>query len=111
MLDEKRAVTELGLKVFTGRDGNRYLIFRTLEGSFHTFVEVEAKQAARECGAEEGNNTRKDVGVPVGGATVAPTQAVPLTRPLDSAEASFCRACRADETVSCVAGDTGGSTR
>jgi len=27
--------------------------------SFHTFVEVEAKQVARECGAEEEANTRQ----------------------------------------------------
>jgi hypothetical protein len=58
MLKEKKDGTEIGLKVFPGRDGNRYLVFRTLDGSFHTFVEVEAKQAARECGAEELTNTR-----------------------------------------------------
>jgi hypothetical protein len=59
MLKEKMANTELGLKIFDGKDGNRYLVFRTLDGSFHTFVEVEAKQAARECGAQELVNTRE----------------------------------------------------
>jgi len=34
------------------------LVFRTLEGSFHAFVEVEAKEAARDCGVAEGANTR-----------------------------------------------------
>jgi hypothetical protein len=34
-------------------------VLRTLDGSFHTFVEVEAKQAARECGATEEANTRQ----------------------------------------------------
>src|SRR5262249_9033925 len=59
MLEKKRTGTELGMKGFAGRDGNRYLVFRTLDGSFHTFVEVEAKQAARECGAAELANTRQ----------------------------------------------------
>ena len=36
-----------------------YLVFRTLDGSYHAFVEVEAKQAARECGAAELANTRE----------------------------------------------------
>jgi hypothetical protein len=34
-------------------------VFRSLEGSFHVFAEIEAKQAARECGAEELANTRQ----------------------------------------------------
>lgn len=60
MLKEKMVGKELGLKVFEGRDGNRYLVFKTLDGSYHAFVEVEAKQAARECGAIDGAevNTR-----------------------------------------------------
>lgn len=58
MLKEKLAGTELGIKVFDGKDGNRYLVFRTLDGSYHAFVEVEAKQVARECGAEERTNIR-----------------------------------------------------
>jgi len=60
MLIEKKSGTELGVKVFRGNDGNDYLVFRTLDGSFHAFVEVAAKQAARECGATEAGdpNTR-----------------------------------------------------
>ncbi|MFN0019676.1 MAG: hypothetical protein ACKVP0_15570 [Pirellulaceae bacterium] len=58
MLNEKKDGAELGLKIFAGRDGNQYLVFRSLDGSFHSFVEVEAKQAARECGSEELANTR-----------------------------------------------------
>ncbi len=49
----------LETKTFSGGDGNQYIVFRTLDGSYHTFVEVEAKQAARQCGAEEGANTRQ----------------------------------------------------
>lgn len=59
MLKEKRDGTEIGMKVFVGNDGNRYLVFRTLEGAFHAFVEVEAKEAAKKCGAlERKGNTR-----------------------------------------------------
>ena len=59
MLKEKREGRSLEIKTFVGQDGNHYLAMRTLDGSFHTFVEVEAKQAARECGAAEGANTRQ----------------------------------------------------
>ena len=58
MLKEKREGTELAFRTFVGKDGTRYLVFRSLEGSFHVFAEVEAKQAARECGATELANTR-----------------------------------------------------
>lgn len=59
MLKHKREGTELAFKRFVGSDGNNYLVFRSLEGSFHVFTEVEAKQAARECGAAELANTRQ----------------------------------------------------
>ena len=58
-LNEKREGTQLGFKTFIASDGTRYMVFRSLEGSFHVFVEVEAKQAARECGAAELANTRQ----------------------------------------------------
>jgi hypothetical protein len=48
----------MSVKTFEGKDGNHYLVFGSLDGGFHTYVEVEAKQAARECGADEGSNTR-----------------------------------------------------
>ena len=51
MFKEKREGTQLGFKVFEGTDGNRYLVFRSLDGSFHVFTEVEAKEAAKQCGA------------------------------------------------------------
>jgi hypothetical protein len=58
-LVEKREGTQIGFKTFVGKDGTRYLVLRSLEGSFHVFVEIEAKQAARECGAAELVNTRQ----------------------------------------------------
>jgi hypothetical protein len=59
MLKDKWEGTGLGFKTFVGPDGLRYLVFRSLEGPFHGFAEVEVKQAARECGAEELANTRQ----------------------------------------------------
>lgn len=59
MLKDKREGTELAFKTFVGSAGTRYLVFRSLEGSFHVFAEVEAKQAARECGVAELANTRQ----------------------------------------------------
>jgi hypothetical protein len=59
MLKDKREGTALAFKTFMGADGTHYLVLRSLEGSFHVFTEVEAKQAARECGAGELANTRQ----------------------------------------------------
>ena len=52
----KRLGAGLEIKTFKGR-GQNYLVFRTPQGSYHVFLEVEAKQAARACGASKGNNT------------------------------------------------------
>ncbi len=59
MLKRKKKGLGLEAKTFKGEDGSSYLVFRSLDGSYHAFVEVEAKQAARECGATDGPNTRK----------------------------------------------------
>ena len=48
----------LEMKTFTGKDGKSYLVFRTSAGAFHVFGEVEAKEAARQCGATTELNTR-----------------------------------------------------
>jgi hypothetical protein len=57
-MKKKREGFGLEMKTFSGKDGSSYLVFRTATGSFHAFLEVEAKEAARQCGAEEGHNTR-----------------------------------------------------
>ncbi len=52
------------MKTIPGKVGN-YLFFKTADGSYHTFLEVEAKTAARDCGArdkrsnDEAKNTRE----------------------------------------------------
>ena len=58
-IKSKRTGTELSMRTVPGKDGRSYLVFRTGTGSFHTFVETEAKQAARECGASIKGTTRQ----------------------------------------------------
>ena len=54
----KRRGLDIDMRTFSGKSGNTYLVFRTKEGSFHIFQEVEAKEAARDCGASVEANTR-----------------------------------------------------
>jgi len=54
----KKRGFDLSVKTFTGK-GRTYLVFRTANGAYHAFVEVEAKQAARECGNPPGRTTRQ----------------------------------------------------
>ncbi len=56
---KKRSGLGLEIRTFSGKDGQNYLVFRTPKGAYHTFVEVEAKDAARNCGASGQGNTRK----------------------------------------------------
>ena len=55
----KRRGVGLEVETFPGRDGRSYLVFRTSSGSYHTFVEIEAKQAARACRERLVGNTRR----------------------------------------------------
>ena len=55
----KRKDMALEIRTYSGKDGQSYLVFRTIDGGFHTFVEVEAKEAARQCGAQQTGNTRR----------------------------------------------------
>lgn len=59
-LTPKRKGTGLDMRTFTGRSGRTYLVFRTSAGSYHVYAEVEAKEAARDCGSAEGANTRSE---------------------------------------------------
>ena len=47
------------MKTFRGRGGESYLVFKTKDGGYHVFLEVEAKQAAGECEALKEGNTRQ----------------------------------------------------
>ena len=59
-LTPKRKGTGLEMKTFVGHSGTTYLVYRTAPGSYHVFAEVEAKEAARDCGSTEGGNTRTE---------------------------------------------------
>lgn len=56
---EKRKGIGLATRSFQGNDGRTYIVFKTTKGSYHVFKEVEAKEAARQCGATKEGNTRK----------------------------------------------------
>ena len=58
-LTRKRKGVGLESKTFVGNSGTTYLVFRSTGGSFHVFAEVEAKEAARDCGGK-GSNTREE---------------------------------------------------
>jgi hypothetical protein len=47
----KRKGLGLDFRTFMGQSGKIYLVFQTTQGSFHVLTEVEAKQAARDCGS------------------------------------------------------------
>jgi hypothetical protein len=46
----KRKGLALEIRTFVGKN-ETYVVFRTASGSYHAFAEVEAKQAAKDCGA------------------------------------------------------------
>jgi len=56
---KKREGLGLEMKTFTGDEGQNYLVFRTAKGSYHVFQEVEAKEAAADCGIPKNGNTRQ----------------------------------------------------
>jgi hypothetical protein len=59
VITPKRGGLGLEAKTFKGKSGRIYLVFKTLEGGFHTFVETQAKDAAEDCGAQR-KETRRD---------------------------------------------------
>ncbi len=55
----KKAGIGLEMKTFKGTKGN-YIVFKLPTGAFHTFVETEAKSAAKDCGSTRTDtNTRE----------------------------------------------------
>jgi hypothetical protein len=59
MIKPKKKGASLEIKVFEDNNGNTYLVFKTQKGSYHVFTEVEAKEAARKCGATKKGDTRQ----------------------------------------------------
>lgn len=48
----------LDIKTFEGDSGETYLVFRNHNDEFHVFAEVQAKEAAMDCGAPDEGNTQ-----------------------------------------------------
>jgi hypothetical protein len=48
----------LEVKTFEGESGHTYLVFRDHDDEFHVFTEVQAKEAAMDCGATDEGNTQ-----------------------------------------------------
>jgi hypothetical protein len=57
-ISKKRSGYGLEVKTIQGGKGT-YLFFRAKNGGYHTFLEVAAKDAARDCGAKIEGNTRQ----------------------------------------------------
>jgi len=49
----------LEIRTFEDNSGCTYLVFRTRSGAFHVFQEVDAKNAAKDCGAKADGSTRQ----------------------------------------------------
>jgi hypothetical protein len=58
-IKRKRKGYGLEMRTFHAEDGRAYLVFRTASGSFHTFVETDAKQASIECGAPRSDGSTR----------------------------------------------------
>jgi hypothetical protein len=56
---DKRRGLGLDIRSFEGKSGGNYIVFKTTKGSYHVFNEVEAKEAARQCGATANGTTRQ----------------------------------------------------
>jgi len=60
MLKLKRPNDALEIRTFTSKDKKRkYLILKTPKGTYHAFVEVDAKIAAKDCGSPRKPRTRQ----------------------------------------------------
>ena len=58
-LKPKKHGLGLEMRTFPGKDGVTYLVFRSTGGSYHVFAEVEAKEAARQCGTKKTTTPRE----------------------------------------------------
>jgi len=52
----KKVSSAVEIRTFDGEKG-RYLVMTAGDGKFHVFVEVEAKEAAKDCGCETRGHT------------------------------------------------------
>ena len=52
----------LETKTFKGESGASYVVHKTQKGSYHVFMEVNAKGAARDCGSTKRGPTNENWG-------------------------------------------------
>lgn len=57
-ISKKRKGFNLQMKTVKGKEGT-YLFFKSHDGAYHAFIEVAAKDAAKDCGAKGDKNTRQ----------------------------------------------------
>ena len=55
---KKRKRFSLQMKTIDSPNG-KYLFYKTPNGSYHAFIEVAAKEAAKDCGTRRTGNTRQ----------------------------------------------------
>jgi len=56
---KKRVAFGIEMRTFTGKSGTKYLTFKTPRGSYHTFSEVIARDAAADCGSDQGTSNQR----------------------------------------------------
>jgi len=60
MLKPKRSAEAIEIRTFTSKDRkSKYLILKTPKGTYHAFVEVDAKMAAKDCGSPRKTRTKQ----------------------------------------------------
>lgn len=57
--EAKRQGLGLEIQSFKGSSGSSYIVFKSTTGSYHVFVEAEAKAAARDCGITKGTTRER----------------------------------------------------
>ena len=58
-MKQKASGLGIEMRTFTGKSGTKYLTFKTPRGSYHTFSEVIARDAAADCGSDQGITNRR----------------------------------------------------
>ena len=58
-MKQKASGLGIEMRTFTRKSGTKYLTFKTPRGSYHTFSEVIARDAAADCGSDHGTTRQR----------------------------------------------------
>src|ERR1700730_7629583 len=58
-MKQKASGFGIEMRTFTRKSGTKYLTFKTPRGSYHTFSEVIARDAAADCGSDHGTTRQR----------------------------------------------------